>query len=124
AILADRYMRELEKDVPANLTLRARELYEADPERFKTPEEVYVQSILVSNRWRTRETALEIASRISQDAGSGKEDFLQLAPRYSDDSGKANNGGDLGWSSPKSFVPPVAEWIAKADKKGEVSPPI
>ncbi len=125
AVLADRYMREIEKGAAAtDLTVRARELYEADPDRFRTPEEVYVQSILISNRWRTRETALGIANKIIEDARAGKEDFLQLAARYSDDSSKANNGGDLGWSAPTSFVEPVAQWLAKADKKGEVSPPI
>ena len=125
ALLADLYLAQVEKraSVP-NLDARARELYNAEPARFTAPEQVYVQHILVGPMWRTKEMALERAKKIYEDARSGKEDFLALAARYSDDPDKKRNGGDLGYNSPTSFVEPVRKQIEAMTKKGEISPPI
>ncbi len=125
SLLADLYVQNLEKTAPkVDLEARARELYEADAAKYVTPEEVYVQHILIGLTGRTRDMALERAKQVYEEAKAGKEDFLSLAARYSDDPDKKRNGGDLGWNSPKSFVPPVTEWIEKATQKGEISPPI
>lgn len=50
------------------------------------------------------------------------EDFGEIAKLLSDDPGSANNGGDLGWKGPGSFVPEFEE-VAKNAKIGEVSEP-
>jgi hypothetical protein len=54
---------------------------------------------------------------------AGKEDFLTLAARYSDDPDRKRNGGDMGFNHPSSFVEPVRNQIAKMTTKGEISPP-
>jgi parvulin-like peptidyl-prolyl isomerase len=77
----------------------------------------------VDLKGRTREMALARAKDVYGRAAAGKEDFLQLAARYSDDPSKNKNGGDLGYNSPKSFVDPVREAIDKM-KKGEIVGPI
>ena len=50
------------------------------------------------------------------------EDFAQLAQRYSDDTGSAHNGGDLGWVSPGVMVKPFEETIFGL-QDGEISVP-
>jgi peptidyl-prolyl cis-trans isomerase C len=125
ALLADLYLQNAEKGATVpNLEARARELYLAEPARFTSPEQVHVQHILVGPQWRTREMAQERAQKIHEDLKSGKEDFLSLAARYSDDPDKKRNGGDLGYNSPTSFVGPVRQAIDAMTKKGEISAPI
>lgn len=125
AVLADLYVEKLTKEpLKVNLEQRADEIYKSEPERFKTPELVAIQQILVGPKWRTREMALARANEVYELAKSGKEDFLTLAGRYSDDPSLSKNGGDLGLNSPTSFVPPVREAIAKMKAKGEIAGPI
>ena len=57
-------------------------------------------------------------------AVSGKEDFLALAARYSDDPGKKRNGGELGYNAPTAFVDSVNKAIAGMSKPGEISEPV
>jgi peptidyl-prolyl cis-trans isomerase C len=125
ALLADLYMQHLEKSAPAvNLEPRARELYIAEPDRFRSGEQVYVQHLLVGLNGRTREMAQERAQKIHAEIKAGKEDFLALAARLSDDPDKKRNGGDLGYNNPAAFVAPVAKRIAGMKTKGEISEPI
>jgi peptidyl-prolyl cis-trans isomerase C len=124
ALLADLYIQHLETSTPIpNLETRARELYNAEPARFTSPEQVHIQYILIGPQWRTREMALERAKKVYEEAKAG-EDFLSLAARYSDDPEKQRHGGDLGYSSPNAFVEPVKNRIQAMSKKGEISPPI
>ncbi len=125
AVLADLYFAHLDENAPdIDYEARARELYEADPSSYVRPEAVNLESILISLDGRTRDMALKRAQKVDEEAKSGKEDFLQLAARYSDDKDKVRNGGDLGWNSPKSFVEPVRQWLEKPHEKGAISPPI
>ena len=124
-LLADVYSQHLEKTAPVvNLEPRARELYLGDPARFKSPEQVHIQHILIGLTGRTREMAEERARKVYEEVKSGKEDFLALAARLSDDPVKKNNGGDLGYSGAKSFVEPVAKRVAAMSVKNEISEPI
>jgi peptidyl-prolyl cis-trans isomerase SurA len=50
------------------------------------------------------------------------EDFGELAKLLSDDPGSANQGGEMGWSSPGAFVPEFEE-VAKNSEIGVVSAP-
>ena len=125
ALLADLYLQHVDSAVKVpNLEPRARELYNGEPARFTSAEQVYVQHILVGPQWRTREMALERAQKVYEEAKAGKEDFLALAARYSDDPDKKRNGGDLGYNSPTAFVDPVRNQIAAMKVKGEISAPI
>lgn len=124
-LLADLYVQHVEKTTPAvNLETRARELYTADPARFTQPEEVYVQHILIGLNGRTREMAQERAQKVYEEVKAGKEDFLALAARLSEDPDKKRNGGDLGYKSPNGFVEPLIKRIAAMKTKGEVSEPV
>jgi peptidyl-prolyl cis-trans isomerase C len=125
SVLADLYLQHVDKSAPMlDLEVRARELYNGDPARFTSPEHVYVQHLLVGLNGRTREMAEERARKIYEEAKSGKEDFLALAARMSDDPDKKRNGGDLGYNSPTRFVEPLAKQIASMSAKGEISPPV
>jgi len=50
------------------------------------------------------------------------EDFAQLAKRFSDDTGSAPQGGDLGWVGPGVMVKPFEQTIFRL-KNGEISEP-
>jgi peptidyl-prolyl cis-trans isomerase SurA len=50
------------------------------------------------------------------------EDFGELAKLLSDDPGSANSGGEMGWTSPGTFVPEFEE-VADATEVGELSEP-
>ena len=123
--LAELYIDSLQKGMDSlALEKRARELYNADPKQFQKPEGVYVQQIIVTTQGRTRDMALARAQEAYREAADGKTEFLQLAAKYSDDPDKVRNGGDLGYYAPKHFPAPVADAIAKLDKKGQLAGPI
>lgn len=52
----------------------------------------------------------------------GGDDFARLARAYSDDTGSAIEGGDLGWATPGTFVPEFEEVLKKL-RPGEISEP-
>jgi len=123
AVLADVYaekVRDKQKDV--NLDARARELYLADPEQFRTPETLSIEHILVNLNGRTREQARERAQDLYQRAKGG-EDFMMLAGRYSDDPLKTRNGGRYDAAPIESYDPRWRTAINQL-KKGELSAPI
>jgi peptidyl-prolyl cis-trans isomerase C len=124
AVLAELYVQKREKDVvKVDLEQRARELYKANQASMKTQEQVYVQHILINLNGRTRESALERAKKVVEEARGGA-DFLALAAQYSDENEKRRNGGDLGYNSPTAFVEPVRKAIAAMNRKDQVSDPI
>lgn len=124
-LLSDIYLQHVEKNAPAvNLEPRARELYLASTSSYRAPEQVHVEHLLIGLTGRTREMAEERARKVYEEVKSGKEDFLALAARLSDDPDKKRNGGDLGYSGPTAFVAPVAKRIAAMSRKGEISEPI
>jgi peptidyl-prolyl cis-trans isomerase SurA len=51
------------------------------------------------------------------------EDFAALAREYSEDIGSAQEGGELGWTSPGQMVPEF-EQAMQATAVGEISPPV
>ena len=65
-----------------------------------------------------RQEITELKARL--DAG---EDFAALAKEYSDDPGSANQGGDLGYRAPGSFVPAFEDTLASMEP-GDVSKPV
>lgn len=50
------------------------------------------------------------------------EDFGEVAKLVSDDPGSANDGGDMGWTNPGTFVPEFEE-VANTIEEGNVSEP-
>jgi parvulin-like peptidyl-prolyl isomerase len=123
--LADLYVKQMEREAPTiDLEQRARELFKADQAKYVKPEHVYIQQILITLQGRTREAALELARKVREEAKSGKEDFLALAARYSEDPDKRRNGGDLGYMGKSSFPAPLTQVIATLKVKGEVPEPV
>jgi parvulin-like peptidyl-prolyl isomerase len=116
-------MQKLDKEVGnPDLEQRARELYAADPDKFRTDEEAHIQQVLIGLACRTREAALELARKAADEVRSGK-DFLEVASRYSDAGEKAMKGGDVPSGPVKKLVDPVREALAKL-KPGEISDPV
>ena len=103
-----------------------RALYEAEPERFVTPEKREVSHILVSvpsdagaeDIARARERLVAIDDRIA--AG---ESFEDLARENSDDPGSAASGGALGFIEREMMVPEFEE-AAFALEPNQVSDPV
>jgi len=67
------------------------------------------------------ETAKQQLEKAVVDIISG-QDFGEIAKLLSDDPGSANDGGDMGWKGPGTFVPEFEEVANKAEI-GEVSDP-
>ena len=123
AFLADLYVQSLEKEgVDIDIERRARELYTADQETYRTEEEAHVQQILVGTACRTKGAALELAAKAAREARAGAN-FLELAEKYSEPGETANKGGDIGTGPVKRLVEPVREALAKL-KPGEISDPV
>lgn len=78
--------------------------------------------ILVANKDRTSEEALERAKTLHQRIVAG-EDFDQLAREFSDDLGSGKEGGNLGWINPGDTVTPF-ENAMNSLAKDEISDPV
>ena len=97
--------------------------YEENKEKMKRPESVRASHILIRSgksdppdaRNAAKAKAEEILARVKKG-----EDFAALAKQYSQDSGSAQRGGDLGVFARGQMVPPF-DAAAFALKPGEVS---
>jgi peptidyl-prolyl cis-trans isomerase SurA len=85
-------------------------------------DQVHVRHILMkTNELADDATTRQKLSQLRTRILNG-EDFSGLASTTSEDPGSANQGGDLGWSGPGSFVPDFEEAVAKLQDK-EISEP-
>ena len=78
---------------------------------------VLLQPNAIRDETATREQAAELLEELK-----GGRDFAEVAREYSDDSGSANQGGDLGWQPPGGFVPAFEERLDSLDND-EISEP-
>ena len=93
------------------------------PERFTQPEQRRVSHILLPVANPKDDAAVKAkAEEILKRAQAG-EDFAKLAKEFSQDPGSAAQGGDLGWSERKAWVPPFAD-AAFSMKVGELRGPV
>lgn len=119
--LAQLRLRQIEEAVDEEgVRQLALETYRAAPERFRLPEQVDADHILIRVNEETPESdALarieEIRSRIT--AG---EDFAELAVQYSEDPGSAAAGGAIGTFGRGQMIAPF-ENVAFALEAGEIS---
>ncbi len=76
-----------------------RKLYQAETDRFRTPERVKVRHILLKTTDKSEEQKQEARAKIDDLLAqlSGGADFAKLAEANSEDVGTAVEGGDLGW---------------------------
>jgi peptidyl-prolyl cis-trans isomerase SurA len=85
-------------------------------------EQMQVRHILVSpNEIIDDQTAKQQLEDAFERIRSG-EDFGEVAKLMSDDPGSANNGGEMGWSDPGTFVPEFEE-VANSLEPGVISEP-
>lgn len=81
-----------------------------------------VRHILITpNEIIDDETAKQRLDDAVERIGEGEE-FAEIAKLLSDDPGSSNSGGDMGWSSPGTFVPEFEE-VVNAAEIGAVSDP-
>jgi peptidyl-prolyl cis-trans isomerase C len=118
----------LARDIAPGVSLSSEEVrgyYDANPELFRTPEQVRARHILIRlDRGAQPEAQRDALERI-QDIRRrivGGEDFAALAREVSED-GSREQGGDLGFFSREQMVPEFAE-AAFALSPGTVSEPI
>ncbi|HAB23706.1 MAG TPA: peptidylprolyl isomerase SurA, partial [Pantoea sp.] len=86
--------------------------------------EVHARHILIKpSPILTDEQARAKLEQIAADIRSGKTSFAAAAKQFSDDPGSANQGGDLGWSSPEAYDPAFRDALLQL-KKGQTSQPV
>lgn len=61
--------------------------------------------------------------QVAADIRSGKTTFAAAAKQLSEDPGSANQGGDLGWSTPEVFDPAFRDALLRL-QKGQMSEPV
>ena len=104
-------------------TLDVESYYKENIERFRSNEERKSSHILISfDNEVIEDAALEQSKDILLRIKGG-ESFEGLAQEFSDDSGSATNGGDLGWAEPGLFVPEFDQ-VLYALEIGEISDPV
>ncbi len=77
-----------------------RDQFEAQKARFISPEQRQVSHILIEVAANASEAEIETARQLAEDLSKRArdgEDFAALATEYSQDTGSAASGGDLGW---------------------------
>jgi peptidyl-prolyl cis-trans isomerase D len=94
-----------------------------EPDLFRTPEQRRARHILVAIDDETDEAAAEARAEELLARIEDGEEFATLAAEASDDSGSANEGGDLGWVEPGVMVAPFEEALF-AMEEGQVEGPV
>lgn len=86
--------------------------------------EVHARHILLKpSPVMTDDQARQKLTQVAAEINSGKTSFAQAAKQLSQDPGSANQGGDLGWSSPEVYDPAFRDALLKL-KKGQMSAPV
>ncbi len=93
------------------------------PELFVQPEQRRVSHILLPVANPKDDAAVKAKAEAILKRAQAGEDFAQLAKEFSQDPGSAQQGGDLGWSERKAWVPPFAD-AAFGMKVDEIRGPV
>lgn len=123
-VVSDLYLEFLEKKQIDDQRLEALALEEfrVFPERYRK-ERIQVRHILVMRHPSCQNDPAKIIEDISGRLKAG-ESFEELARKYSDDSGSAAQGGDLGWVVRGKTVKPFEDAAFSLKRPGEVSQPV
>ena len=96
----------------------ARSVYNANPKRFETPEQVEARHILIrTGEPDARAKVEEIRKQILNGV-----DFDELAKSRSQDPGSASKGGSLGAFGRGRMIKPFEDMVFGMTKPGEISP--
>jgi peptidyl-prolyl cis-trans isomerase C len=97
------------------------DLYNARKDEFKQPEQIRASHILIkadpSDPQEKRDAAKKKIESVLTEVRAGKDDFGDLARKYSEGP-SASKGGDLGFFSRGQMVAPFEEAAFKLDKGG------
>jgi peptidyl-prolyl cis-trans isomerase D len=93
------------------------------PERYAQPEQRRVRHILLQVTDPKEDAAVKAKAEAVLKRAQGGEDFSKLAKEFSQDTGSAQQGGDLGWSERKVWVAPFAD-AAFSMTEGEIRGPV
>ncbi len=86
-------------------------------------EQIHARHILIkTNELQDDETVRGRLQIIRDRIASSADDFGAIAKAVSEDPGSATEGGDLGWTSPSTFVPDFETALGKLDEN-EISQP-
>ncbi|CAN5357697.1 peptidyl-prolyl cis-trans isomerase [soil metagenome] len=97
--------------------------YESVADRYVTPEQRRASHVLIEVGGDvSEEQARNTAEQVVQRARDG-EDFTALAEEFSDDTGTADAGGDLGWLEPGTFEGPFDDALFSMEE-GEIRGPV
>jgi peptidyl-prolyl cis-trans isomerase D len=100
-------------------TLRA--FYEDNLDRYTSVERRQASHILITPSGDA--AADEARAKAAYDRAVAGEDFASLARELSQDTGSAQQGGDLGWAERGNFVAPFADAVWSM-KSGEIKGPV
>ena len=93
------------------------------PERFVQPETRRVRHILLQVGDPKEDAAVKAKAESLLKRAEGGEDFAKLAKEFSQDTGSAQQGGDLGFSERKVWVAPFGD-AAFSMKEGQIKGPV
>ena len=107
----------------ASQIARARELYVADRDRYRAPEEVSASHILFDSKKHSSEEARKLAidARARIVAGA---DFNAVAKQLSEDPSAQENAGRLGWFTPERMDAAFSRAAFALKQTGDVSEPV
>ncbi len=94
-----------------------RRYYEANPQRFHTPDQLRVRHILLpaaKDDFTGREQARKKAARMLRELEQAPQAFADLAARYSA-CPSGSQGGDLGWIGKGATVPEFERQVARLE---------
>jgi len=98
--------------------------YDKHKDRYLAPEQRHARHILIQTSKTLDDAgARKLAEEVLAKAKAGA-DFAQLAKQYSNDSGTAAEGGDLGWSTREGMVAPELAAAVFSMGENEVRGPV
>jgi len=116
------YLELKQADFAANIEVddaELEQLYQQETAVLAEQQERRSAHILITTDERSSDEAEALITELQTKLSQG-EDFAELAKAHSDDSGSAENGGDLGFSEKGAFVPEFDD-VLFALNEGEVS---
>jgi peptidyl-prolyl cis-trans isomerase C len=105
------------------LEARARELYLANRDKYRVPEQVAASHILFDTKKRTPEEALKLAQETRTKILAGA-DFNALAKEVSDDPSAQRNGGHIDYFDKAQMDPAFAGAAFALKNVGDLSEPV
>ena len=123
--LAEAWIAHVVETAPeADYEALAYEYYLVNPDKFTTEASVDVSHILISSETRPEEEALARALEVRQRLLDDPASFDALVEEYSEDPGKASNGGRYPRVERGQMVKPFEEMAFSMQTPGEISEPV